>query len=110
MTVPSFSILLSGASAMVQGLPRRALDGAPGCDFPGRAGDDGVGAPGGREGGTPAFVAEPRELEIEALARHARRDEADARPAVEPLLAVGQRRCGAGRWSQPNRGSAQMDW
>ena len=48
------------------------------------------------EGRSPAFLAEARELEVESLAGHAGGDEADARPPVEPALAFGQSRGGAG--------------
>ena len=76
------------AHRLSERLPGRALDSAPGRGLPCRAGDDGVGTPGGGERGPPALVAEARELEIETLARHAGRDDAHAGPPVEPPPAI----------------------
>ena len=76
----------------------------------------GVSAPGRRERGAPALVPVAGELEIVALAGHPGGDEADARPPVEPLPAVGQRdgprarRSGeARRRPRPRRGAGAPD-
>jgi hypothetical protein len=66
-----------------------------------------VSAPGWREGRSPALVSEARELEVESLTGHAGGDEADARPAIEPLLAVAQRGCRVGGWRQPGGGQGR---
>src|SRR2546426_12755268 len=59
-------------------MPRRAVPRG------GRGARDRVLHPGRVEGGPPALLVVPRELEIVALARHAPLDVADAAPRVQP--------------------------
>src|SRR6187200_2813293 len=93
-----------GRLSVLQCLPGRVLNGAPGRRLPGCAEDDGVSTPGWRERGAPALVPEARELEIEPLTRHPGRDEAHARPPVEPAAAIGGRGPGARGVGEPGGG------